>query len=54
MTELPGLPHVNAQTACAGIHVPFGGMRSSGPDLPDQGRAEMEFATETVTVHVDP
>ena len=49
-----GLLHVNSQTAGADVHVPFGGIKSSGFAPHEQGRAAMEFYTETVTVYVDP
>jgi aldehyde dehydrogenase (NAD+) len=49
-----GLLHVNSQTAGAEVHVPFGGIKSSGFGPHEQGRAAMEFYTETVTVYVDP
>ena len=48
-----GLLHVNSQTAGADVHVPFGGIKSSGFGPHEQGRAAMEFYTETVTVYVD-
>ena len=49
-----GLLHVNSQTAGADVHVPFGGIKASGFGPHEQGRAAMEFYTETVTVYVDP
>jgi alpha-ketoglutaric semialdehyde dehydrogenase len=49
-----GLIHVNSQTAGAEVHVPFGGIKASGFGPHEQGRAAMEFYTETVTVYVDP
>ena len=49
-----GLIHVNSQTAGADVHVPFGGIKSSGFGPHEQGRAAIEFYTETVTVYVDP
>ena len=48
-----GLLHVNSQTAGADVHVPFGGIKSSGFGPHEQGRAAIEFYTETVTVYVD-
>src|SRR6185312_17472006 len=48
-----GLLHVNSQTAGAEVHVPFGGIKSSGFGPHEQGRAALEFYTETVTVYVD-
>src|SRR6266404_899125 len=49
-----GLIHVNSQTAGADVHVPFGGIKGSGFGPHEQGRAAIEFYTETVTVYVDP
>jgi aldehyde dehydrogenase (NAD+) len=48
-----GILHVNSQTAGADIHVPFGGIKSSGFGPHEQGRAALEFYTETVTVYQD-
>jgi aldehyde dehydrogenase (NAD+) len=48
-----GLLHVNSQTAGADVHVPFGGIKSSGFGPHEQGRAAMEFYTDTVTIYVD-
>jgi aldehyde dehydrogenase (NAD+) len=49
-----GLLHVNSQTAGADVHVPFGGIKSSGFGPHEQGRAAIEFYTEVVTVYIDP
>jgi aldehyde dehydrogenase (NAD+) len=49
-----GVVHVNSQTAGADVHVPFGGIKASGFGPHEQGRAAIEFYTETVTVYVDP
>jgi aldehyde dehydrogenase (NAD+) len=49
-----GLLHVNSQTAGADVHVPFGGIKASGFGPHEQGRAAIEFYTETVTIYVDP
>jgi alpha-ketoglutaric semialdehyde dehydrogenase len=48
-----GILHVNSQTAGADVHVPFGGIKSSGWGPHEQGRAAIEFFTETVTVYQD-
>jgi acyl-CoA reductase-like NAD-dependent aldehyde dehydrogenase len=48
-----GLLHVNSQTAGADVHVPFGGIKGSGFGPHEQGRAALEFYTETVTVYED-
>jgi alpha-ketoglutaric semialdehyde dehydrogenase len=49
-----GLLHVNSQTAGAEVHVPFGGIKASGFGPHEQGRAALEFYTDTVTLYVDP
>jgi aldehyde dehydrogenase (NAD+) len=49
-----GLLHVNSQTAGAEVHVPFGGLKASAFGPHEQGRAAIEFYTETVTIYVDP
>ena len=48
-----GILHVNSQTAGADVHVPFGGLKGSGWGPHEQGRAALEFYTETVTVYQD-
>jgi len=48
-----GILHVNSQTAGADVHVPFGGLKGSGFGPHEQGRAALEFFTETVTVYQD-
>ena len=48
-----GILHVNSQTAGADVHVPFGGLKGSGFGPHEQGRAAMEFFTESVTVYQD-
>jgi alpha-ketoglutaric semialdehyde dehydrogenase len=48
-----GILHVNSQTAGADVHVPFGGIKSSGWGPHEQGRAAIEFYTELVTVYQD-
>jgi alpha-ketoglutaric semialdehyde dehydrogenase len=48
-----GIIHVNAQTAGADVHVPFGGVKGSGWGPHEQGRAAIEFYTEMVTVYQD-
>ena len=48
-----GLLHVNSQTAGAEVHVPFGGIKSSGWGPHEQGRAALEFYTEVVTLYHD-
>jgi aldehyde dehydrogenase (NAD+) len=48
-----GIIHVNSQTAGADVHVPFGGLKGSAWGPHEQGRAAIEFYTETVTVYQD-
>jgi alpha-ketoglutaric semialdehyde dehydrogenase len=48
-----GILHVNSQTAGADVHVPFGGLKGSGFGPHEQGRASLEFFTDTVTVYQD-
>jgi aldehyde dehydrogenase (NAD+) len=48
-----GIVRVNGQTAGADVHVPFGGVKSSGFGPHEQGRAAIEFYTELVTVYED-
>jgi aldehyde dehydrogenase (NAD+) len=48
-----GLLHVNSQTAGADVHVPFGGIKNSGFGPHEQGRAAIEFYTDTATVYYD-
>jgi alpha-ketoglutaric semialdehyde dehydrogenase len=48
-----GIIHVNSQTAGADVHVPFGGIKSSGYGPHEQGRAAMDFYTQEVTVYQD-
>ena len=48
-----GIVRINAQTAGADVHVPFGGVKSSGFGPHEQGRAALEFYTELVTVYED-
>jgi acyl-CoA reductase-like NAD-dependent aldehyde dehydrogenase len=48
-----GILHINSQTAGADVHVPFGGVKSSGFGPHEQGRAAREFYTEVVTVYQD-
>jgi aldehyde dehydrogenase (NAD+) len=48
-----GILHVNSQTAGAEVHVPFGGIKASGFGPHEQGRAAIEFYTDTVTLYED-
>jgi alpha-ketoglutaric semialdehyde dehydrogenase len=49
-----GIVHVNSQTAGAEVHVPFGGLAGSGYGPHEQGRAAVEFYTQSKTVYLDP
>jgi len=46
-----GVLRVNSPTVGADLHVPFGGSKASGYGPREQGRAALEFYTETVTVY---
>ncbi len=48
-----GVIHVNSETAGAEPHVPFGGMKESSSFSREQGRAAMDFYTQTRTVYLD-
>jgi len=48
-----GIVHVNSQTAGADVHVPFGGLKGSAWGPHEQGRAAVDFYTESVTVYED-
>jgi alpha-ketoglutaric semialdehyde dehydrogenase len=48
-----GIIRINGQTAGADVHVPFGGVKSSGFGPHEQGRAAREFYTQVVTVYED-
>lgn len=48
-----GIIHVNSQTAGAEVHVPFGGIKSSGYGPHEQGRSAIDFYTQEVTVYQD-
>lgn len=48
-----GVVHVNSETAGAEPHVAFGGMKESSSYSREQGRAAMEFFTQTRTVYLD-
>jgi alpha-ketoglutaric semialdehyde dehydrogenase len=48
-----GVIHVNSPTTGAEVHVPFGGIKASGWGPHEQGRAAIEFYTESVTIYED-
>jgi aldehyde dehydrogenase (NAD+) len=47
-----GILHINSETAGAEPHVPFGGAKQSGFGPKEQGRAALEFFTQTKTVYL--
>lgn len=47
-----GILHINSETAGAEPHVPFGGAKQSGYGPKEQGRAALEFFTQTKTVYL--
>ncbi len=49
-----GVIRVNAATAGGEPHVPFGGTKGSGYGPREQGRAALDFYTETTTVYQNP
>jgi alpha-ketoglutaric semialdehyde dehydrogenase len=48
-----GVIHINSSTTGAEVYVPFGGIKASGWGPHEQGRAALEFYTESVTVYED-
>ena len=48
-----GMVHVNSPTLGGEVHLPFGGMKSSGVGQREQGTEAVDFFTEVVTVYVD-
>jgi alpha-ketoglutaric semialdehyde dehydrogenase len=48
-----GIVHVNGETAGAEPQVPFGGMKSSGTYMREQGKAARDFYTQVKTVYLD-
>lgn len=48
-----GLVHVNRPTVGASCHVPFGGYKGSSSGSREQGRAALDFFTQTKTVYMD-
>lgn len=47
-----GLVHVNRETAGVEPHVPFGGLKASGSQDREQGKAARQFFTSTKTVYM--
>jgi len=48
-----GMVHVNAPTLGGEVHLPFGGLKSSGVGAREQGREMVDFFTEPITVYID-
>ncbi len=48
-----GIVHVNSETAGAEPQAPFGGMKGSSSHSREQGKAAIEFYTDTKTVYLD-
>ena len=48
-----GMVHVNSPTLGGEVHLPFGGLKSSGVGHREQGTEAVEFFTEVVTVYID-
>ena len=49
-----GIVKINGETAGVEPQVPFGGMKSSSSGSREQGKAAIEFFTETKTIYVNP
>ena len=49
-----GVVKVNSESAGIEYQAPFGGMKASGSYAREQGKAAIEFFTQTKTVYVDP
>jgi len=48
-----GMVHVNAPTLGGEVHLPFGGLKSSGIGQREQGTEAFDFFTETISVYID-
>ena len=48
-----GMVHVNAPTLGGEVHLPFGGLKSSGVGAREQGTEFVDFFTEVITVYID-
>ncbi|MEE3166337.1 MAG: aldehyde dehydrogenase family protein, partial [Chloroflexota bacterium] len=48
-----GMVHVNAPTLGGEVHLPFGGLNSSGVGQREQGTAMVDFFSEVITVYID-
>ena len=45
--------HVNAPTLGGEVHLPFGGLKSSGVGQREQGTEAFDFFTEVISVYID-
>lgn len=48
-----GMVHVNAPTLGGEVHLPFGGLKSSGVGQREQGVEAFDFFSEVITVYID-
>ena len=48
-----GMVHVNAPTLGGEVHLPFGGLKSSGVGQREQGVEAVNFFSEVITVYID-
>ena len=48
-----GMVHVNAPTLGGEVHLPFGGLKSSGVGHREQGTEAVDFFSEVITVYID-
>ena len=48
-----GMVHINAPTLGGEVHLPFGGLKSSGVGHREQGTEAVEFFSEVITVYID-
>ena len=48
-----GMVHINAPTLGGEVHLPFGGLKSSGVGAREQGTEAVNFFSEVITVYVD-
>ena len=48
-----GMVHVNAPTLGSEVHLPFGGLKSSGVGQREQGVEAVDFFSEVITVYID-
>ena len=48
-----GMVHINSPTLGGEVHLPFGGLKSSGVGQREQGVEAVEFFSEVITVYVD-